>query len=185
MAQTGDRLSVRADDGGKTSFVEDTPPSVAQNQLKFGYPCGAQPVGRRQLPSQSPGGAHDGRMLTSKDVMNKTLTPTQFHAGYDEREVDDMLDQVAATLRYYEQGGQPGPQAPASPTLGRRFTSTKFRRGYDEREVDDFLAQATDTLRYYEQSGRPDPQARASMAASEPEGLGQRALRWLRGDPRS
>jgi DivIVA domain-containing protein len=76
-------------------------------------------------------------MLTSKDVMNKTLTPTQFHAGYEEREVDDLLDKVAGALRYYEQGG------------------------------------------------RPDSQALASLVGSEPEGLGQRALRWLRGDPRS
>ena len=124
-------------------------------------------------------------MLTSKDVLNKTLTPTQFQTGYDEREVDDLLDNVAAALRYYEQGGRPGPQAPASPTPGHRFTSTKFRRGYDEREVDDFLHEVIETLHYYEQGGRPDPQVVASRVGSEPEGLGQRALRWLRGDPRS
>lgn len=124
-------------------------------------------------------------MLTSKDVLTKTLTPTQFKSGYDEREVDDMFDQVAAALRYYEQGGRPGPQAPASPTPGHRFASTKFRRGYDEQEVDDFLGQVIEALRYYEQGGRPDPQVVASMAASQPEGLGQRALRWLRGDARS
>ncbi|GAA4726459.1 hypothetical protein GCM10025782_26020 [Pedococcus ginsenosidimutans] len=124
-------------------------------------------------------------MLTSKDVLTKTLTPTQFRDGYDEREVDDMLDQVAAALRYYEQGGRPGPQAPASPTPGRRFASTKLRRGYDVREVDDFLNQAVEALRYYEQGGRPDQQALASMVESQPEGLGQRALRWLRGDARS
>jgi DivIVA domain-containing protein len=124
-------------------------------------------------------------MLTSKDVMNKAFTPTQFHTGYDEREVDDLLDKVVGALRYYEQGGRPGPQAPASPTEGHRFTSTKFRRGYDERAVDDFLDQVNETLHYYEQGGRPDPQASASLVGAEPEGLGQRALRWLRGDPRS
>lgn len=36
---------------------------------------------------------------------------------------------------------------------------------------------------YYEQGGRPDPQTLASLVGSEPEGLGQRALRWLCGDP--
>lgn len=117
--------------------------------------------------------------------MTKTLTPTQFKNGYDEREVDDMLDQVAAALRYYEQGGRPGPQAPASPAPGHRFASTKFRRGYDEQEVDDFLSQVIEALRYYEQGGRPDPQVLASTAGWQPEGLGQRALRWLRGDARS
>jgi DivIVA domain-containing protein len=124
-------------------------------------------------------------VLTSKDVLNKTLTSTQFRDGYDEREVDDMLDRVVAALRYYEQGGRPGPQAPASPARGHRFRSTKLRRGYDEREVDDFLDQVIETLRHYEQGGRPDPQASASVLASEPEGLGQRTLRWLRGDARS
>ena len=124
-------------------------------------------------------------MLTSKDVLNKTLTPTQFQTGYDEREVDDLLDDVSAALRYYEQGGRPGPQAPASPAPGHRFTSTKFRRGYDEQEVDDFLIEVIETLHYYEQGGRPDPQVLASSARSEQEGLGQRALRWLRGDPRA
>lgn len=53
-------------------------------------------------------------MLTSKDVRNKAFTPTQFHTGYDEREVDDFLDQASETLHYYEQGGRPDPQAVAS-----------------------------------------------------------------------
>ena len=124
-------------------------------------------------------------MLTSKDVLNKTLTSTQFRDGYDEREVDDMLDKVVAALRYYEQGGRPGPQAPPSPARGHRFRSTKLRRGYDEREVDDFLDQVIETLRHSEQGGRPDLQAIAPAVGPEPEALGQRALRWLRGDARS
>ena len=124
-------------------------------------------------------------MLTSKDVLNKTLTSTQFRDGYDEREVDDMFDRVVAALRYYEQGGRPGPQAPPSPARGHRFRSTKLRRGYDEREVDDFLDQVIETLRHYEQGGRPNLQAIAPAVGPEPEALGQRALRWLRGDARS
>ncbi|WP_270889794.1 DivIVA domain-containing protein [Pedococcus sp. 5OH_020] len=48
--------------------------------------------------------------------MNRSFTPTSFRRGYDEREVDDFLDQVVETLHYYEQGGRRGPQAPASPT---------------------------------------------------------------------
>jgi DivIVA domain-containing protein len=123
-------------------------------------------------------------MLTSREVLNTAFTPTQFHSGYDEREVDDFLDEVVRTLRYYEQGGRPGPQAPVSTTHDHSFATTKFRRGYEEREVDDFLDQVTETLRYYEQGGRPDPQALVSPAVAESEGLGQRALRWLRGDPR-
>jgi DivIVA domain-containing protein len=123
-------------------------------------------------------------MLTSKDVLNTAFTPTQFHSGYDELEVDDFLDEVIRTLRYYEQGGRPGPQAPVSPTPDHRFASTKFRRGYDGREVDEFLGRVIETLRYYEQGGRPDPQSVGSPAGAQSEGLGQRAIRWLRGDPR-
>ncbi|HEV7147969.1 MAG TPA: DivIVA domain-containing protein [Pedococcus sp.] len=121
-------------------------------------------------------------MLTSRDVMNQAFTPTQFHGGLDERQVDDFLDKVVRTLRYYEQGGQPGPQAPALPA-DHRFASTKFRRGYDEREVEEFLDRVTETVRYYEQGGRPDPQALVSPPESE--GLAVRAMRWLRGDPQT
>ena len=117
--------------------------------------------------------------------MNKAFTPTQFHSGYDEREVDDFLDEMVKTLGHYEQGGQPGPRAPASPTHDHSFASTKFRRGYDEREVDEFFDHVIETLRYYGQGGRPDPQALVSPAGAESEGLGRRAVRWLRGDPRS
>ena len=59
-------------------------------------------------------GDHGG-MLTSDAVTKKNFTPTSFRRGYDEREVDDFLDQVVETLRYYEQGGRPGPGAPTSP----------------------------------------------------------------------
>jgi len=54
-------------------------------------------------------------MLSSRDVLNRHFTTTSFRRGYDEREVDEFLDQVVETLRYYEQGGRPGPQAPAAP----------------------------------------------------------------------
>lgn len=48
-------------------------------------------------------------MLNSRDVESKHFTPTSFRRGYDEREVDDFLDEVVATLKYYEQGGHSGP----------------------------------------------------------------------------
>lgn len=54
-------------------------------------------------------------MLTSRDVTRQNFTQTSMRRGYDEREVDDFLDQVIETLRYYEQGGRPGPQAPETP----------------------------------------------------------------------
>lgn len=123
-------------------------------------------------------------MLTSRDVVNTAFAPKQFQGGYDEREVDGFLDEVVRTLRYYEQGGRPGPQAPSSPKHDQNFASTKFRRGYDQQEVDKFLEDVIETLRYYERGGRPDPQTLVTPAGADSEGLGQRALRWLRGDSR-
>src|SRR5688500_17628847 len=41
----------------------------------------------------------DYMALTPEDVLNKNFTPTQFRRGYDEREVDDFLDEVVAEMR--------------------------------------------------------------------------------------
>jgi DivIVA domain-containing protein len=72
-------------------------------------------------------------MLTSSDAMDRIFTPTSFRRGYDEREVDDFLDQVVEALRYYEQGGRPGPQAPLSPAQpksgGLAQRATRWLRG--------------------------------------------------------
>jgi DivIVA domain-containing protein len=65
--------------------------------------------------------------------MNRNFTPTSLRRRYDEREVDDFLDQVVEALRYYEQGGRPGPQAPASPARpeagGLAQRATRWLRG--------------------------------------------------------
>ena len=37
--------------------------------------------------------------LSPEDVLNKTFTTTQFRRGYDEREVDDFLDDIVAEMR--------------------------------------------------------------------------------------
>ena len=73
----------------------------------------------------------------------------------------------------------------ARDVTNQSFTPTQFRHGYDERQVDDFLDQVVETLRYYQRGGRPVAQAPASSARTKSEGLGQRATRWLRGDPPS
>ena len=63
--------------------------------------------------------------LTAEDVLNKTFTQTQFRRGYDEREVDDFLDEVVAEMRRMvkenedlrarvEDGGSPRGAATAS-----------------------------------------------------------------------
>src|ERR1700722_6238219 len=61
--------------------------------------------------------------LTAEDVKNKQFTPTRFKGGYDEKEVDDFLDEVEAELtRLYRentdlrarlQGAEKGARQPA------------------------------------------------------------------------
>ncbi len=76
---------------------------------------------------------HHGRMLTSRDVTNHHFTTTSLRRGYVEREVDVFLDLVVETLHYYEQGGRPGAQAPASPARpqaeGVAQRATRWLRG--------------------------------------------------------
>ena len=77
-----------------------------------------------------------GFVLTSKDVTRQNFTPTSMRRGYDEREVDDFLDQVIETLRYYEQGGRPAPQASATPqrpdSAGLAQKASRWLRGDPE-----------------------------------------------------
>ncbi len=40
----------------------------------------------------------DGTMLTPADVQEKRFAETRLRRGYDELEVDEFLDEVAATL---------------------------------------------------------------------------------------
>jgi DivIVA domain-containing protein len=44
--------------------------------------------------------------LSPEDVLNKTFTQTQFRRGYDEREVDDFLDEVVAEMRRLNKDGE-------------------------------------------------------------------------------
>ena len=44
--------------------------------------------------------------LTPEDVLNKTFTQTQFRKGYDEREVDDFLDEIVAEMRRSTQASE-------------------------------------------------------------------------------
>ena len=37
--------------------------------------------------------------LTPEDILNKTFGTTQFRRGYDEREVDDFLDDIVVEMR--------------------------------------------------------------------------------------
>ena len=69
--------------------------------------------------------------LTPEDILNKQFQSTQFRKGYDEREVDDFLDEIVAEMRsliaqrddYLQQlndcrAGRGLPAAAAAPAVG-------------------------------------------------------------------
>ncbi|QKE83521.1 DivIVA domain-containing protein [Arthrobacter sp. NEB 688] len=148
-------------------------------------------------------------MLTPEDVLTSTFTQTQFRDGYDEGQVDDLLDAVAETLRAHAGTGRP-PRRPltAAGLRASRLSVTRMRRGYDMAEVDALLERAATALDALERGGAPagaaapptapptaSPPSAPSGALAAPsgalaapsgprEGLGARLLRVLRGDPR-
>jgi DivIVA domain-containing protein len=130
-------------------------------------------------------------MLTGDQVLDTLFTQTQFRRGYDEREVDDLLDAVVETLRAHEAGRHGDARLRAADVESARLTQTQFRRGYDEREIDEFLERVVATLRHHE-GGRaaptstvPTARATAPVAApSEKEPFGRRVVRLLRGESR-
>ena len=78
--------------------------------------------------------------LTPEDILNKQFQSTQFRKGYDEREVDDFLDEIVAEMRsliaqrddYLQQlndcrAGRGLPAAAAAPAVGEGTSATKSR----------------------------------------------------------
>ena len=120
------------------------------------------------------GGApgHDAQSagaLTSEDVLNKKLQVTRFREGYEQDEVDELLDEVVQTLRAWETGAAPQPDddggapghdarpagAPAGvltseDVLNKKLQVTRFREGYEQDEVDELLDAIMRVLRGHE-----------------------------------
>jgi DivIVA domain-containing protein len=65
-------------------------------------------------------------------IKNVQFRPTRFHRGYDEREVDDFLDAVIASL-----GASAVPFTPTQ-IRDREFRQVSFKGGYEIEQVDDF-----------------------------------------------
>jgi len=86
--------------------------------------------------------------MLASDVANAKFAPTKWREGYDQREVDDFLDRVRATLAGYEAGRPVDPLTPEDVTLAR-FQPTKFREGYRQDEVDDLLDRVVVALRQH------------------------------------
>ena len=61
-------------------------------------------------------------------IKNATFGTTRFSTGYDEEEVDNVLDRLVAVL---SEGGRPGPAELGS----AQFTTTRLRPGYVRRDV--------------------------------------------------
>lgn len=93
-------------------------------------------------------------MIVSDDVLAMTFSRTHLRRGYDETEVDILLDAIATALRHYE-----GAEAAEEPVIDsdtvatKVFTVTKYRRGYDPVQVDAFVDRVLTTLRSHERAG--------------------------------
>ncbi|ASU82105.1 DivIVA domain-containing protein [Nocardiopsis gilva YIM 90087] len=85
--------------------------------------------------------------LTPADVRNKQFHVVRLRPGYNEEDVDDLLDRVEATLMALQGGPQSGPLITAEEVQAARFRSTRLSPGYNEDEVDDFLDVIVDDLR--------------------------------------
>lgn len=73
--------------------------------------------------------------LTPEEVLNKQFTVTQFRKGYDEREVDDFLDDVVAEMRrQIKENGEIYKQL--EECRGGRAAAPVARPGGDEADID-------------------------------------------------
>lgn len=81
-------------------------------------------------------------MLTADDVLRVRFTATRLRPGYDQVEVDDLLDHVVATLRH---GSAPGTLT-AADVAGATLRTRTLAEGYDIEQVDAFLAEVRATL---------------------------------------
>jgi len=87
--------------------------------------------------------------MLAQDVVATRFTPTRFREGYDQDQVDDLLDKITATFAAVEQGRGQGALT-ADEVVAARFQPTKFREGYDQDQVDAFLDQVVTALRAVE-----------------------------------
>lgn len=77
--------------------------------------------------------------LTPADIRDKKFHTVRLRPGYNEDDVDALLDRVEATLIALEGGPRNGELLTADAVREARFRTTRFSPGYREDEVDDFL----------------------------------------------
>ncbi|WP_285729577.1 DivIVA domain-containing protein [Nocardiopsis sp. ATB16-24] len=77
--------------------------------------------------------------LTPADIREKKFHTVRLRPGYNEQDVDELLDRIEATLVALEGGPRKGPLITAEEVRNSRFRTTRLSPGYREDEVDDFL----------------------------------------------
>ncbi|WP_026119046.1 DivIVA domain-containing protein [Nocardiopsis ganjiahuensis] len=77
--------------------------------------------------------------LTPADIRNKKFHTVRLRPGYNEEDVDALLDRIETTLVALEGGPRKGPLLTADEIRNARFRTTRMSPGYREDEVDDFL----------------------------------------------
>ncbi len=117
-------------------------------------------------------GRHNGYMpLTPADIRNKRFTLVRLRPGYNEDDVDALLDRVEEAFAAIEHGRAEEPVITAAEVEDSVFRGTRLTAGYKEDEVDDFLDQVAAELRGHglaRPGDRPRPGASAPVDRGAP-----------------
>lgn len=117
--------------------------------------------------------------LTAEGVVAKRFQPTKFQQGYDQDEVDDLLDKTVREFQRLQDENERLEQKKANPrsepvfatepiltpeqVVKQKFSPTKFREGYSQDQVDDFLDLIVLALRQW---GSENEQLRAQLTGN-------------------
>ena len=102
--------------------------------------------------------------LTPEQVLNKHFQTTQFRRGYEERDVDDFLDEIVAEMRslieqrddYLKQAQRlPREQEPAGRPRRRPTQAMPVRRPGDDAKLGALTAKIQDAERAFEAASDP------------------------------
>ncbi len=107
-------------------------------------------------------------MLTAIQVRETQLPTTFMRQAYNQDQVNDLVDRIAATLSAYEldMAILPARAVTASEVLNYRFDSVRFTKGYDRLAVNDLLHQAAKALGVWEKRYDGSPEVTQSDDAS-------------------
>ncbi|PSK99568.1 DivIVA domain-containing protein [Murinocardiopsis flavida] len=98
--------------------------------------------------------------LTPEDIRATRFRSARMRRGYNQEDVDLLLERVEATLRALDRGEDPGRRGVTAAAIeSSSFRSTFMTTGYDEGQVDDLLDEIAAELRAREsgERGAADP----------------------------